>query len=404
MKLFSLSKTPPSDDPVPVINQKAYITLPEETKKLYRPVDPKYERLPRICIAFYVSALVSAILYIAFCLSPAFADFFNRHISSLGRTFLHLLTSPFPFSFGEACIWLLPLILVLTLMHAVSKRCDTWKSALTYLGVLFSVIALIFSIFTLNFAAGYRGTGLDQKLGLTQAPVDTDALYETAETLRKQVNSEASAIMYAEDGFSVMPYSIEEMNQKLNVTYTEFCETHDFISHVDSRIKPVMASEVMSYMHITGVYSFFTGEANVNVNFPDYTLPFTAAHEMAHQRGIAREDEANFVAFLICASSDDPYIRYSGYLNLYEYVISALAKADYNRFVSVQTNLSYLTQNEMSAYNRFFDTYADSKSSVVSETVNNSFLQSQGTPGTVSYGMVVDLAVAYFEETQENHG
>jgi hypothetical protein len=35
--------------------------------------------------------------------------------------------------------------------------------------------------------------------------------------------------------------------------------------------------------------------------------------------------------------------------------------------------------------------------SQVSGSINNSYLQSQGTPGTKSYGMVVDLAVAYFK-------
>ncbi len=404
MKLFRAHRTPPSADPLPVIDHKAYAVLSEEEKKLYRPVNPKYEKLPRICIVFYVLALVSLMLYIAFCISPSFADFFNLHISAVGRTFLHLLTSPFPFSLGEACIWLLPLVLVLALVYAVSKRCDTWKSALSYLGILFSVLALIFSLFTLNFAAGYRGTGLDQKLGLEQKPVDAPALYETADMIRKQINKEAAGITYTEDGFSAMPYSLEEMNRKLNAAYRDFCEHHDFITHVDSRVKPVLASEAMSYMHITGVYTFFTGEANLNVNFPDYTIPFTAAHEMAHQRGIAREDEANFVAFLICASSEDAYIRYSGYVNLYEYLAGALAQADYNRFVSVHTKLSYPVQGEMSAYNRFFATYENSQSSVISETVNNGFLQSQGTPGTVSYGMVVDLAVAYFQEPSENHG
>ena len=194
-----------------------------------------------------------------------------------------------------------------------------------------------------------------------------------------------------------MPYSLETLNRKLNDTYARFCEDHDFITHVNGRVKPVLVSEAMSYMHITGVYSFFTGEANLNVNFPDYTLPFTAAHEMAHQRGIAREDEANFMAFLICTSSDDPYIRYSGYLNMYEYVASALARADYDAFRMVSAHLNLEVRGEITAYNQFFKTYENSTASKVSGTVNNSYLQSQGTPGTKSYGMVVDLAVAYYK-------
>ena len=153
----------------------------------------------------------------------------------------------------------------------------------------------------------------------------------------------------------------------------------------------------MSYTHITGVYTFFTGEANINVNFPDNTLPYTAAHELAHQRGIAREDEANFLAFLVCAESFDPYIRYSGYLNLYEYVASALSSADRQLYLKVSSTLPDLVLGEQYAYSEFFDKYRDSTVSEISETVNNTFLVMHGTEGVKSYGMVVDLAVAYYK-------
>lgn len=399
MKKRTPPKTPSSAEPLSPINAKAYAALSAEEKALYRPVDRKYERLPRACLVLYGIALLSLILYVIFCISPAFADFFNRTFSAAGRSLLNLLTSWFPFSLGECCIWLLPLALVLFLIYAVRHHCDTWRSALTFIGILFSVIATVFSLFALNFAAGYRGTGLDEKLGLERKAVSAEELYETAELLRARVNEETAHILYMEDGFSQMPYSLDELNDKLNETYAAFCEDHDFISHVNGQVKPVLISEAMSYMHITGVYSFFTGEANINVNFPDYTLPFTAAHEMAHQRGIAREDEANFMAFLICTSSDDPYIRYSGYLNMYEYVISALASADRDAFLRVSAHANPEVRAEISAYNQFFKTYADSTASKVSGTVNNTFLQSQGTPGTKSYGMVVDLTVAYYKAT-----
>lgn len=396
MKKKSPKTTPSSAEPLPQINAQAYAALSHEERAAYRPVDPKLERLPRVCLVLYGIALVSLVVYIAASLSPAFADFFNQHISSVGRSLLNLLTAWIPFSLGEFCIWMLPAVLVFSLIYAIRRRCDTWKSAIVYLGILLSVISLLFSLFSLNFAAGYRGTPLNEKLGLERCDLSAEELYDTAELLRAAVNRETEQILYAEDGFSVMPYSLEELNRKLNDTYAAFCEEHDFITHVNGRVKPVLVSEAMSYMHITGVYSFFTGEANLNVNFPDYTLPFTAAHEMAHQRGIAREDEANFVAFLVCISADDPYIRYSGYLNMYEYVSSALSSADYESFCRVSAHLNTEVKGEITAYNQFFKAYADSTSSKVSGTVNDTFLQSQGTPGTKSYGMVVDLAVAYY--------
>ena len=192
-----------------------------------------------------------------------------------------------------------------------------------------------------------------------------------------------------------MPYGYDTLSEKLLEAYEKVSAEHSFISQFYSRVKPVILSEPWTYTHIAGVYTYFTGEANINVNFPDYTIPYTAAHEMAHQRGIAREDEANFVAFLVCAASDDDYIRYSGYLNLYEYVSSALYRADKEAYGEVRAKLDPKARVEMSAYSVFFDKYRENVAATVTETVNNGYLTMQGTPGTKSYGMVVDLAVAY---------
>jgi hypothetical protein len=154
----------------------------------------------------------------------------------------------------------------------------------------------------------------------------------------------------------------------------------------------------MTYTHISGVYTFFTGEANVNTNFPDYTLPFTAAHELAHQRGIAREDEANFVAFLVCSSSDDAYIQYSAYLNMYEYLVSALSRANSQYYSIIYLQLPQNVKLELKAYSKFFDKYRENVAEKVSEAVNDNFIKSNGVKeGTQSYGMVVDLAVAYYK-------
>jgi hypothetical protein len=193
---------------------------------------------------------------------------------------------------------------------------------------LFSAICIVLNLFVWNFAAGYYGKTLDEKLGLERTPVSADELYQTAEILASHLRELEGEIVFLTGGASMMPYSYSEMNDLLLTAYQKACEKYDFIDDFSSRIKPVMLSEPMSYTHITGVYSFFTGEANVNVNFPGYTVPFTAAHELAHQRGIAREDEANFIAFLVCMESNDPYIRYSACLNLYEYVLSALRSAN----------------------------------------------------------------------------
>ncbi len=393
-KLTKASPPPPK----PVLNTREYESLPADIQVKYRPVDPRHERLPLWSLLLYALAGICLILYTVMSFNPVFADWFNRTVSATGRSLLATLTAPFPFSLGEATLFLLPLILILSVRYAARHRCETWRTTAVYIGIMGSVAVTLFSVFVLNFAAGYRARPLDEKLELDRHDLRAEELYDTALHLIDCINRETAAVTFYTDDFSIMPYTLEEMNRHLSDAYVDFTAEHDFIRHNSGRVKPVLVSEVMSYMHITGVYSFFTGEANINVNFPAYTIPYTAAHEMAHQRGIAREDEANFVAFLVCIGSDDPYIRYSGYLNLYEFVANALWRADKELYSKAVAHLNGEVKAEMTAYNQFFDRYKESTVSHVSSSINNSYLQSQGTPGTRSYGMVVDLAVAYYQK------
>lgn len=360
------------------------------------------KKLPRVCKILYLLTAASAILYFIFTQSPAISNWFNRYISSFGRQIFAYLFAWLPFSFAELIILLLPLMLTVLVVIGCKRYCATNRDALVYIGILLSGICVIGIIFVWNFAPGYYGTTLDKKLELERRKSSADDLYQTAEFLRQEIDLLEKEIIFLPDGSSVMPYSYQEMNGKLLDAYQNFCAQHDFVSTFYSRVKPVMLSEPMSYTHITGVYTFFTGEANINVNFPDYTIPYTAAHELAHQRGIAREDEANFVAFLVCLESDDPYIRYSAYLNVYEYVVSALRSADKDLYKETYLRLPTTVRAEEAAYSKFFDKYRENVAATVTEATNNSYLQSQGAPeGTRSYNMVVDLAVAYYREQFE---
>ncbi|MBQ8311267.1 MAG: DUF3810 domain-containing protein [Clostridia bacterium] len=359
-------------------------------------------KLPLACKIIYLLTAVSIGIYIAFMNITPFADWFNRTVSPVGRAALAYLTNWIPFSLTELLLILIPLWLVLLCVIGYRNFCDSWRGLLTYVGILLSGVCVVLIIFVWNFAAGYYGTTLDKKLELDRTAVSADELYTTAEILAEEVKRAEQEILFLESGESVMPYSYAEMNDKLLIAYERLCEKYSFIDSFSSSVKPVMLSEPMSYTHITGVYTFFTGEANINVNFPDYTIPYTAAHELAHQRGIAREDEANFVAFLVCAESDDLYIRYSGYLNTYEYVVSALASANRELYKKTYSALPATVRAEEAAYSKFFQKYKENVAASVSQTVNNSYLQSQGaTAGTKSYNMVVDLAVAFYRASTE---
>lgn len=361
-------------------------------------INKKYERIPIWCIILFGICALCIIFYAIMCLSRPFSDFFNRYIGAFFRFLFAKISDILPFSIAEFAIILMPIPLVFVIRYFAKYRCKTPKQTLVSLVCILSVASLFLSGFVLTFAAGYRGNTLDTKLNLNRRKLSAEDLDYATSYVITQINELSAQVQYGDDGFSIMPYDLKTMNEKIIQAYSSFAKKHDFINSFKSKLKPVMLSEVMSYAHITGVYTFFTGESNLNVNFPDYTLPFTAAHELAHQRGIAREDEANMMAFLVSLESDDVYIQYCAYVNMFEYLISALSKADKSCAREQWKTLPKEVYREQVAYSKFFKKYEKSVTSQVSGAVNDAYLKGQGTEGEKSYGMVVDLTVAFFKK------
>ena len=138
---------------------------------------PTVHRLPRFAIVFYVITALCAVLYVVFLFSKSFSDFFNRYISSVVRAALAHLTGWIPFSLAEYLIILLPMILVLLASIGMRKYADTWRGVFVFCGAVLSVAGLIFSVFTLGFAPAYRGSTIDEKLGLEMTEVSAEELY-----------------------------------------------------------------------------------------------------------------------------------------------------------------------------------------------------------------------------------
>ena len=364
-------------------------------------VEGKKEKIKVITPYIIVSAvfaLIALIVYLISRSSVSFAEFYSRTVSGWIRTALGTVTGWFPFSLGETLLYsIIPLAVAYFIFTMKRMKQDErlyWKCVLPLIAILFNII----SLYVLGFGVCNFRLSLDKNLGLTREKVTPEELAMTADLLSIQLNSLIDEIHFIDEDASVMPYDFFELNKKMNDAFSKYASEQDYISHFYAKPKVVALSELMTYTHISGVYSFFTGEANVNVNYPDFIIPYTMAHEMSHQRGIAREDEANFVAFLVCMESDDPYIQYSALLNMQEYVLSALSKADKELYAQKYYTLSKEVRYELISYSKFFKKYEKNVAAQVTDKVNDKFLQANGQQnGTKSYGMVVDLTVALYK-------
>ena len=341
-------------------------------------------------------ALVALLFHLLSYAFPSFADLVSQKISHSLRSTLAYLTALFPFSLAEWMLLFIPVWLFLLLRRAYRLRGDR-RATLRMLSAVLAVPLLLYSAFVFTLGTGYYATPLADKMALPQYANEAQGLYQLTCLLSERAEEEgkAAGVQVLKEG-SRSPLTHQEVNLILLDAYDTLSEEYGFIQSFQVGTKEVTFSRPMAYTHITGVYTFFTGESNVCTAYPDYSVIFTAAHEMAHARGIAREDEANFVAFLVCERASHPYVRYAGYMSLLQYVSNALYEADRTAFREAWQQYSDRVVDELLAYNAVLATYSESVVSDVAGSINNAYLEGMGTGGSVSYSMVVSLALRYF--------
>lgn len=350
-----------------------------------------------LSLFFLLCGIAAAGINIGYLLSPRFADAFNAGPSSHIRMFMARLTGWLPFSLAEFIVLGSPVIAAVVIVTAVRKAGRGSRFFVRTLTGLLSFGVFLYAMFVFSFGAGYRTTSLSRRLGLDRQKVSTEELAGTMRITVDKLNGLADEIMIIRDRGSVRPYSHEETVALCLDSYAELADRYGFLPKFTAPVKELVSSDLMTYTHISGMYTYFTGESNLNTNYPYYVNVYTTAHEMAHQRGVAREDEANFMAFLVCIGSEDPFMQYAGYLNMYEYLYSAMSGAREAR-EEIRDTLDQRVRYDLACYSRFFDKYRNNTAAAVSNTVNNTYLKMQGTEGARSYGLVVDLAVAYYRD------
>jgi len=367
--------------------------IKEKTAGFRKAVD-KY--IPRATWIFLLVAAASFIVLAVMKSDKATADFLN---GATGRAIRFVLTgifNIFPFSFTETLVILSPALAAVLIGIMISKGKRGLEHATRFFCALLSTVIVIFSVFVFGYEASYYGSSIEENVGFERRDVSVEELKAAALILLERAEAELDDVEYVDSGSSVMPYRFSEMSVKLNEAYSKFCEKYPCYQSMYSRLKPVILSEPWTYTHISGLYSFFTGEANINVNYPDFIVVSTSAHEMSHQRGMGKEDECDFASFLVCTMSDDPYIRYCGYLENYRLLADKLYGADRDAWRELRSHEDERITGELTSFSVFFEKYRENVAATVNDAVNNAYIQSHNQPeGIKSYGLVADLIVNY---------
>lgn len=243
----------------------------------------------------------------------------------------------------------------------------------------------------------YYTETFQDKSGIHAQPVAKEDLLAVTQYFADRLTETADAVPRDEnDLFAV---SRSEILANSTHAYDALEGKFPFLSLEDPGVKSVHFSRMMSALDFTGIYCPYTGEANVNIDSPACLLPATAAHELAHLRSVALEQECNFLSVLACTTSGDNVYAYSGWMMGYIHLGNALYKVNPEAYRSIRDSLPKTVRADLAANNAYWAQFQDTAARKVSNQVYEGFLKSYGeSQGLQSYGMVVDLLVVYYRD------
>lgn len=271
------------------------------------------------------------------------------------------------------------------------------KGALGALCRLALCAGIIYALFAVTYLVQFSDPGLGERLGLETGQYSTEELLQVGLTVAGQLNEVAARVERDGDGLYCPSASFEELAQRAKESYLRgsMAEMYKKGSGVLPK-RGYLLSKAMSMLDLAGYYFPPTGESVVSTDIVPTSTANTTAHEMAHSFGVGREKEANFAAFLCCLESGDDDLMYSGLFNGYIALNNALYRADRDRWKILYSTLSQPVRDDLDAKSRHLAKY-EGKINDFGNAVNDAMIRSTGQPdGVRSYGLVVDLIMAYY--------
>lgn len=307
------------------------------------------------------------------------------------------LTAPLPFSLAEALIVLSALgalaYLVWTVI-ALVRRGDRGRRVYRFLLTCGTAGLLLYTLFCYFWGVYYYTSDFEDQSGIRGGPVATADLEAVTRYFSDLVN-EYGALAERNEAGQARP-DLDRVFARSKDLYAAVEQAVPCLSGDPVPAKRFFLSRCMSYVNFSGFFFPFTAEANINVDCPPALIPSTIGHELAHQRGVAQEDEANFVSVLACLSDGDPAYCYSACLLAYIHLGNALYEADYDAWLENYQRLSPGVRADLAESNEYWAQFKTPVSKV-SDSVYTGFLHSYGqTLGLKTYGKCVDLLVAFY--------
>ncbi len=284
------------------------------------------------------------------------------------------------------------------LRRAFRRETRFWDvTRLFFLQILW-LMSVLFPIFLLLWGLNYQRLPLAETLEFDRRPARVGELESMGLQIITGLNNnyQLSKGSTESPAASTLPITRDAVFKSIELAFQQESLLGVASQGELSNPKPLYLSRLTSWMGVSGFYIAFTGEVTFNEQIPACDLPMVIAHHKAHQRGYAREDEANFIAYLICINSTEPYVRYSGYLYGLK-VLDALARASPDQYDALITRIGEGPQADLRDRAEFWGRMKSSFLGTVARRTFSGYLRANRVPGGIkNFDEDVALIIGYY--------
>jgi hypothetical protein len=311
-----------------------------------------HPKVKRLAIELFLALLVFSASF-----STSFVEsFYVRGLYPYISGALRFLSSKVPFPIGDFLYLLLILYILRSLGLFFQKlfKNQFKQDKLIPLLQLGNFLLILYLTFKLLWGFNYDRLPIADRLGISDEKYNTDQLIDLGQFLIKKIN----LIQKEKSGANLSQhYTVEELRNKAVLSYNALAKKNSFFNYRYPSLKPVLNSWVVTRIGLEGYYNPLSGEANLNMLLNQANLPFVACHEISHQLGIAREDEANLIGYLVSTNSNDLNFQYSGIYCVLKNVLFEIAYASPIDYKALKETINPSTLNDFKKDREFWRTY-----------------------------------------------
>lgn len=351
------------------------------------------------CGLFIASFLL---LYMARSLD-GFAQWYAVTVYPVFVTLIGRICGWFPISVAEILLYITMIVMITRLSQLVYKifKSETVKDeAVRFILGILTFGSVLFFVYTLNCGINYQRDSFSECIGLEVEEYTVEELKKVCVILTEDINKVSKRVKRDKEGLVSGKKESDKLlfDGELAVNSMKILsKTYEELDGYYPQPKRLLSPWILSVQKLSGIYSPFTIEANYNSAMTDYNIPFAMCHELSHLRGFMQEQEANFIAYLACVSSESAQFQYSGSMLGWIHCMNTLYSVDIEAWREVREMLDESAVQDLQANNEFWARY-DGKAAEVADVINDRYLKANGqSDGIKSYDRMVDLLVTYYK-------